>query len=124
MDIVKKQWVINKDAYFTYAIQELNEYKFNERIDFSLNGAFAYDTKLKIVIDEDKTDVLINGALSELKDNINAKFVAAERTQLSKNYSLQHFFNDNKDAKCIVFFLSGRSIFHEGYTIKTYIDNE
>jgi len=122
MNIIKKQWIDTKDDHHKYVEQELNEYNFNGRIDFSSNPAFPYDIQLKIVLDNDSNNVIINGIVSEVKNSGN--FVVVERVQLSKNYNLQDFFNDNKDAKCIVFYLSGQSLFHEGYTIRTYIDKE
>ena len=54
--------------------------------------------------------------------NTQSSSVQTERIKLSRNYGLQDFFNEHKNAKCIVFFLCENTIFHEGYTIRVFVD--
>lgn len=128
MNIVKKEWVYQPFEIPELAKTELTEYEFDGRIDFSFGPIFCYDVNNHITIDygNDKykaTKVLINDEVVDLK-KITIKSVSVERIRFTRSYSLQDFFNEHKNAKCIVFFLYGPSIFHEAYTIRVYIDEE
>jgi hypothetical protein len=136
MNIVKKEWVYSHYE-MSWAKQELAEYEFDGRIDFARGPIFLYDEKNHIVVDyedtgrKDAIKVLINDVIVDYKNGYDEtgpfclfKSVKVDRFRLSKNYGLQDFFNDHKKAKCIVFFVYTSSIFHDGYTIRVYIDEE
>lgn len=129
MNIVKKEWVY-QHYDLPWAKQELHEYDFDGRVDFALGPIFYYDPINHIVVDYEDTGsenaikVLIDGELVELNKNTEISSFKVERIRLSRAYGLQEFFNEHRKAKCIIFYVFGNSVFHEGYTIRVYIDEE
>jgi len=126
MNVIKKMWFQPQTQIPEYALQELSEYEFNGNIELSLLPIFPYEKEKHFVIDcpgdyEKFNSVIINGELLKL-EKLTVSSVQTERIRLSKNYNLQDFFNEHKNAKCIVFFLCGNTIFHEGYTIRVFVD--
>lgn len=128
MKIVKKNWAYDSDSDIAYhAIEELNEYEFAGKVDFAYCPVFLYDAENCItingVVGRTETPKMVILDDSEIKEVANIQSKSTVAVLLSRNYDLQDFFNDHKNAKCIVFFLgTGYTIFHEGYRIRVYID--
>jgi hypothetical protein len=103
--------------------EELNDYTFKGKIDFSYGISFLYDLENKIVLENyEASEVVIDNEIKKIEKKVCK--AATQRYPLSKNQSLQDFFNDNKDAECIVFCLgTPSSIFHAGYCVRVYVDN-
>lgn len=112
-------------------INELKEYHFKGRIDFSDNPMFLYDIKNKIVVSpiitkndgEDENRIILNGKLLEIEEIKN--IAVEDPLKLSRAYNLQNFFDDNKDAKCIIFYCPNEhTVFHEGNILRAFVDND
>jgi len=128
MNIIKKLWFIPTAPIPQFAIDELKEYNFNGNIELVNSPIFVYEKNRHFVIncpdnsiEEKDFKILINDEIIELK-GFTVSSASVDRIKLSKDYSLQEFFNEHKNAHTIVFFLCGASIFHEAYTIRVYID--
>lgn len=127
MKIVQKNWAYSPNIENAYrAIEELNEYEFNGQIDFTFSPIFLYDPDNRIAVnltavgaETPKMAILDEDKIVKIERIVSK---STEVYPLSRNYSLQDFFNDHANAKCIVFFLSEGTIFHEGYRIRVYID--
>ena len=121
MKFLNKAYVIQNipSSEFENARKELEEYEFNGLIEFVAAPVFLMDSGYNFVIKQGVTTMLINGVLTEIDGE---KFEQVNSIKLSRNYTLQDFFNENKNAKCIVFYItSSDSVFHEGNKIRPKI---
>lgn len=111
----------------TIAKRELRDYEFDGKIEFSNAPTFVMNLEHLVVMHtfiENKEDVYIKSDDNMLPiNNDDIHFLQVTSYQLGPNNSLQDFFNENKYAKCIVFYASPNagSIFHEGYKIRAAV---
>lgn len=132
MKILKKFWFKQETPITKYLEDELSDYNFAGTVEFVNLPVFAYEINRHFVVDysenvnnKDNVKVIINDQIIDLH-SLTINSVGVSRIKLSRNYDLQKFFDDHANAHTIVFFLSanGNSIYHEGYTIRAYIDEK
>jgi len=111
--------------------RELAEYEFNGVVEFSKGPTFVFDMEnfivfthdvessdsgTKIFLEEDGKVINIEG--------INTKFFQAQALNLSRYFNLQDFFDKNKEASCIVFYINPDypvTVFHPDNIIRVAI---
>jgi len=133
MNIVKKEWVYKcgADIDAEYGAKELADYEFDGQVEFTSLPINRYDINNHIIMPFVNNEfnfmtvskVLINDQYTDLKE-LNPRTISVEKIQLSGKYGLQQFFDEHKKAKCIVFYTDHGTIFHTGYTIRVFIDEE
>lgn len=114
---------------FKRARRELEEYDFPGHVDFAEGPTCTYNKKYNVVLpttnSEQPFSLLIDGEI--VPDPMNEedrKFLQAATLDLSRKFNLQDFFDSNKDAVAIVFYVTeGGSIFHEGARVRPMVWN-
>ena len=119
MKFIEKYYIKEEEYSFEDAKKELEEYSFDGIIEFTSSPDFYFDVKNKIVVEGEGDKIFLDKKYTEIDKLISKD---AGQIKLSKNYSLQHFFDDNKTASCIIFYPTpSGNIFHEGYIIRTCV---
>lgn len=109
------------------AQKELEDYTWDGIIEFTNSPTFTMNIKHFLVmnyfINQDNEIFLKKEDKLIPVNKEDIQFFQIETCKLGPNFSLQDFFDKNKDAKCIVFYLSetSGSLFHEGYKIRAVV---
>ena len=110
---------------------ELGEYEFDGAIDFTYGPTFLFDPENLIVMPHEveqsdlgsKIFIEEDGKIVNVKGQ-SAKFCQAEPVGLGRHFTLQDFFDKNREASCIVFYVNPEypgTIFHPGNRIRVAI---
>jgi len=111
--------------------RELGEYEFDGAVDFTKGPTFVFDMENLIVLPHEVessdfgTKVFIEeeGKVINIAGD-NTKFFQSQSLRLGRYFSLQDFFDKNKDASCIVFYVDPEhpgTIFHSGNIIRVAV---
>lgn len=134
MKFRKRYKVLNEISFNDVALRrELNEYEFDGAIDFTYGPTFVFDVTHffvlppepdsldsgnKILIEED------NKIVDVISDSV--KFMQTASLKLKRDFALQDFFDKNKEASCIIFYVNPDhpdTIFHPGNIIRAAVIN-
>ena len=107
---------------YSKAKDEVFQYDFNGFVDFSDGPTMSFNPDHNIVIPSNLntelySELYINGKHVSLKSK--ETFLQCGSLPLTRVKTLQRFFDHNKDAQGVIFFLTeGGSIFHEGNVVR------
>jgi len=111
--------------------RELEEYEFNGAVDFSKGPTFVFDNDNLIVLPHEvessdvgsKVFIEEDGRIINIKGE-NTAFIQTQPIKLGRHFNLQDFFEKNRDASCIVFYVDHEhsgTIFHSGNIIRAAV---
>ena len=128
MEFLVNKFVVKKfddSLYINNLLEELTPYTFKGKVDFTCRPACIYSTKDKFVMkDSEHPDYILNDKKIKVNED-DMRIIQVGEVKLTHKFSIQDFFNQNKDAYCIVFYTpDGQTIFHQGNKIRVYIDHQ
>jgi len=133
MKFLEKFRIVAKVEEFPDSLKkELSEYDFDGYVEFSNCPTFVMDMDHYIVLKLASEDSLLdpngneNQYFIEKKGELiqagqKSQFLSVDSIKLKRNFGLQDYLDQNKNAACIVFYVSPEypySIFHPGNIIR------